>query len=81
MCPLQFVAITGLPVIASNWSGHVDFLSEKDSILLGGELKQVPKSVVWKDIIVEQSQWFVANENQTYKALNYTFEEYKTCKK
>ena len=78
--PLLEATMTGLPVIASNWSGHVDFLSEKDSILLGGELKQVPKSVVWKDIIVEQSQWFVANENQTYKALNYTFEEYKTCK-
>ena len=78
--PLLEATMTGLPVIASNWSGHVDFLSEKDSILLGGELKQVPKSVVWKDIIVEQSQWFVVNENQTYKALNYTFEEYKTCK-
>jgi hypothetical protein len=29
---------------------------------------------VWENIIIEQSQWFEVNENQTYKMLNYVFE-------
>ena len=41
---------------------------------MGGELKQVPKSVVWKDIIIGQSQWFITNEIQAKKALIYAVE-------
>jgi len=72
--PFLEATMTGLPVIASGWSGQLDFLSDIDSLLLGGELKQVPKSQVWKDIIIAESQWFNVNEQQTYKALNYSFE-------
>ena len=42
--PLLEATMTGLPVIASGWSGQLDFLSNTDSMLLGGELVQVPKS-------------------------------------
>jgi glycosyltransferase involved in cell wall biosynthesis len=79
--PLLEATMTGLPVITTNWSGQVDFLSEKDSMLLGGELVQVPKSMVWKDIIVPESQWFNVNETQAYKSLNYCFQNYDEVKK
>jgi glycosyltransferase involved in cell wall biosynthesis len=72
--PLLEATMTGLPVMTSNWSGHIDFLDTEDSILLGGELQKVPKSVVWKDIIVSESEWFVVDENQAYKAFNHSFE-------
>ena len=72
--PLLEATMTGLPVIASGWSGQMDFLSETDSMLLGGELVQVPKSMVWKDIIIAESQWFNVNEQQTYKAMNHSFQ-------
>jgi len=78
--PLQEATMTGLPVIASAWSGHLDFLSEKNSMLLAGELKSVPKSMVWKDIIIKESNWFYVNEQQTYKAMNYCFEHYGEAK-
>ena len=78
--PMQEATMVGLPVIASGWSGQVDFLSEKDSMLLGGELKQVPKSQVWKDIIIPASQWFNVNEQQAYKAMNYCFKNYDEVK-
>ena len=71
--PLLEATMTGLPVVASAWSGHVDFLSEVDSILLGGTLNKVPESQVWENIIITDSQWFSVNEQQTYKALNYVF--------
>jgi len=78
--PLLEATMTGLPVIASGWSGQMDFLSQTDSILIGGELKQVPKSQVWKDIIIPESQWFNVNEQQAYKAMNYCFEKYNEVK-
>jgi glycosyltransferase involved in cell wall biosynthesis len=78
--PLLEATMTGLPVIASGWSGQIDFLSPTNSLLLGGELKQIPKSMVWKDIIIPESQWFNVNETQAYKSMNYCFEKYDEVK-
>ena len=78
--PLLEASMVGLPVIASGWSGQLDFLSQTDSMLLGGELVKVPKSQIWKDIIIEESQWFNVNETQAYKAMNYCFENYDDIK-
>ena len=79
--PLLEATMVGLPVIASAWSGQVDFLSPNNSLLLGGALKQVPKSQHWKDIIIPESQWFNVNETQAYKSMNYCFENYDDVKK
>ena len=78
--PLLEATMVGLPVIASAWSGQMDFLSSTDSMLLGGELVQVPKSQVWKDIIISESQWFNVNEQQAYKAMNHCFSNYDEVK-
>jgi len=78
--PLLEASMCGLPVISSGWSGQMDFLSETDSMLLGGELVQVPKSQVWKDIVIPESQWFNVNEQQAYKAMNYCFTNYDEVK-
>jgi glycosyltransferase involved in cell wall biosynthesis len=78
--PLLEATMVGLPVIASNWSGHLDFLDGENSILLPGELQQVPKVQVWKDILIEQSQWFVVDELQVHKALTYAFENINEVK-
>jgi len=79
--PMLEATMVGLPVICSGWSGQLDFLSQDDSMLLGGELKQVPKSQVWKDIIIPESQWFNVNEQQAYRAMNYCFSSYDDVKK
>ena len=78
--PLLEATMTGLPIITSNWSGHVDFLDDEKCLLLSGKLQQVPKSMVWKDIIIEESKWFVADESEVYKTLNYSFVEYDKLK-
>jgi len=71
--PLLEATMVGLPVIASNWSGHIDFLSNKLSSLVDGELVKVSKSVVWEDIIIPESQWFVINEHSAFENLKYAF--------
>jgi glycosyltransferase involved in cell wall biosynthesis len=78
--PLLEATMVGLPVIASAWSGQMDFLSSTDSMLLGGELVSVPKSQHWKDIIIPESQWFNVNEQQAYKAMNHCFSNYDEVK-
>ena len=78
--PLLEASMVGLPVITSGWSGQMDFLSQTDSMLLGGELKEVPKSQHWKDILIPESQWFNVNETQAYKAMNHCFTNYDEVK-
>ena len=78
--PMLEASMVGLPVIASGWSGQMDFLSQDDSLLLGGEMVQVPQSQHWKDIIIPESQWFNVNEQQAYKAMNYCFTNYDEVK-
>ena len=78
--PLLEATMVGLPVIASGWSGQLDFLDKEKSMLIGGKLDKVPNSVLWKDIIVEGSEWFYADENQLYKALNHVFNNYDEVK-
>ena len=60
--PMLEASCCDLPVIASKWSGHLDFLTDSESMLIDGFLKPVPKSVLWKPIIVEPSKWFDVNE-------------------
>ena len=59
----------------------MDFLSSTDSMLLGGELVNVPESQHWENIIIPESKWFNVNEQQAYKAMNYCFENYDEVKK
>ena len=78
--PLLEASMTGLPIMTSGWSGHVDFLNPEDALLLGGELVDVPKSQLWKDIIIEGSKWFNVNENAAYNGFQHLYNEYKLCK-
>jgi len=55
--PLLEFGITGKPILASNWSGHLDFLSEH-GLLLQGQLQPVHKSAQWEKVIIEGSSWY-----------------------
>ena len=73
--PLLEASVSGKPVIATNFSGHIDFL--KHSILLPGNVQQVHKSAVWKDVITAESGWFYVDKNYARKILRDTFKHYK----
>jgi len=75
--PLLEFSITGKPVIASNWSGHVDFLSEY-GIMLAGKLETVHESAVWDKVILKESQWFYADPNYASRVLKEIHKNYKT---
>ena len=63
-------------MIASNWSGHIDFLTPH-STLLPGEVKEVHQSAQWKDVIIKGSKWFYVNYGYASKVLKEVFKNYK----
>ena len=71
--PFLEASMVGLPIIAPAWSGHIDFLDAKHTLLLEGKLEQVPQSAVWKDIIIPESKWFVIDEQHAYLTLKFAF--------
>ena len=74
--PLLEAAITGKPVITTNWSGHIDFIKPDYNILIGGELKNVHESAA-NDWIRKDSQWFNINTDIAGRALKDMFKHYK----
>jgi len=78
--PLAEATCCDLPVIATGWSGQLDFLNEKQSTFIAGELKPVPKSMIWKPILVEPSKWFCADEGDIIRKLRFFKKNHKTLK-
>ena len=74
--PLAEAAITGKPLIVSNWSGHVDFINKDYNILIGGELKNVHKSAA-NPFLLKESQWFSINTDIAGRAMKDVFKKYK----
>jgi len=65
------------PVIASNWSGHLDFLNPEFASLIPGELKPVHESAIQDRLIIKDSKWFAADVNFTTLLLKDYVNSYK----
>ena len=75
--PLLEFSLTGKPIIASGWSGQIDFLDREKAVLIGGQLENVHKSAAVKDMILEQAQWFAPNDAEVGKAFKLVNKKYK----
>jgi glycosyltransferase involved in cell wall biosynthesis len=76
--PLAEAALTSKPILASNWSGHLDFLSSETSVLLEGQLTNVHPSAQWKGVINEGSQWFAVDYSKASGYMKDVFKNYKS---
>ena len=74
--PLLEACISGKPIIASAWSGHLDFLHPSFNFLVGGKLEEVHPSVVnkWN---IEGSKWFKIDHQQASGVLKSVYKTYK----
>lgn len=75
--PLLEFTMTGKPIIASNWSGHKDFLPMDKAIMVGGKLTEVDDSVI-DSFIIKNSKWFTANYNEVIEVLKIVKRDYET---
>lgn len=78
--PLLEFTVTGKPVIASGWSGQVDFLDKDLSLLVGGTLENVHPSAVTEKMILAESKWFKPDDMQVgtaYKSVVQNYNKHK----
>ena len=74
--PLLEASLSEKPVIAPNWGGQVDFLNDKDAILLPGSLNEVKRGSFPDAMYVDGSKWFTVNYNYASKILRDVFDNY-----
>jgi hypothetical protein len=61
--PLLEFSLINKPIIASGWSGHLDFLNKDYVALCGGKVNPIDKSSQVKGILIEGSKWFDVDHN------------------
>jgi len=76
--PLLEATVSEKPVIASAWSGQLDFLHPKYSTLLPGQLKEVHRSAMWKGVINGGTQWFYVDYQMAEKVLRDVYTSYES---
>lgn len=75
--PLLEASVSQKPVIASNYSGHIDFLHPEMSVLLPGKVTQIHPSAVIKDMLIPESGWFTVDYNKASEVLEDVYKNYK----
>ena len=75
--PLIEATLSQKPVIASNYSGHLDFLDSEMSVLLPGQINKIHSSAVVKNLLVEGSEWFTVDYKTASTILDNVYRNYK----
>jgi hypothetical protein len=75
--PLLEFTISKKLVVATDWSGHKDFLNSKFSYLISGEIKQIDSSAVVDKMILKEAGWFSPNEGDIGKMWIDVYSNYK----
>ena len=85
--PIFEAAYSGMPVVATDWSGHLDFLvadfeegkktkRKKLFARVDYDLQEIPKHVVWEDILIEGSMWAVPKEHSLKRQMRNVYANY-----
>ena len=74
--PLLEFSLLNKPIIASGWSGHLDFLVKDYVALCGGKINPIDRSAQVKGMLIESSQWFDIDHNYINHFLNEVFNNY-----
>ena len=79
--PMLEASCCGLPVIASKWSGQMDFLNDKESLMINGHLGEIPDSQVWEPIVVKPGQWYNVNEADVIRKFRIFHKKFRIINK
>ncbi len=75
--PLAEAGTSQKPIIAPNWSGHVDFL--KHALTLPGTLTQVHPSASWDGVILREARWMTVNYGTVIACMRDVVDNYDKC--
>ena len=73
--PMAEFTLTGKPIIASGWSGQMDFLPAEHAVLLEGSLTQVDDSAA-DQFIMKEAQWFTVNYSNAANKIYDVYNKY-----
>jgi len=90
--PLFEAAYNGLPVLAPDWSGHLDFLykpTEKDGKIrkkahfakVDYDLSPIQKEVVWDGVLIKDSMWCFPKQGSYKMKLREMYKDHGRFKK
>lgn len=91
--PIFEAAYNALPVLAPDWSGHVDFLFKPAENKQGKirnrphfakvdyNIKPIPKEVVWDGVLIKDSMWCYPKQGSYKMRLREIYKEYGRFKK
>ena len=75
--PMAEFTLTGKPIIASGWSGQLDFLPPEHSVLLEGSLTPVHESAA-DQFCMKEAQWFSVNYSNAANKIYDVYKNYDT---
>ena len=92
--PIFEAAYSGLPIVATDWSAHTEFLeseykNKKNSksrmkklfAKVDFDLSEIEKQVVWEDVLVEGSRWAYPKRDSFKRQLRNVKDNYQTYAK
>ena len=71
--PALEASLCGLPILITNWSGHLDFLDKKHASLISGEF--VPVGIT-NEIFTKNSQWIQVSEQESAMSMKDIYSNY-----
>ena len=77
--PIFEAAYSGLPVVATGWSGHLDFLVDEEGkeqfYNVAFDLQPVQDKVVWENVIIKESMWAYPREQSAKRQMRLCYEQ------
>ena len=73
--PMAEFTLTGKPIIASGWSGQMDFLPTEHAVLLEGSLTAVDESAA-DQFCMKEAQWFTVNYSNAANKIYDVYNKY-----
>jgi ADP-heptose:LPS heptosyltransferase/glycosyltransferase involved in cell wall biosynthesis len=74
--PLLEAAACELPIIATNWSGHLDFLNKGKFSAVKFEMKEIPPPAVWPGVMDKGFGWAEVTEDDAKHRLKKMVDSY-----
>jgi glycosyltransferase involved in cell wall biosynthesis len=79
--PLFEAAYSGLPVVATGWSGQMDFLVDEKGqehfYNVAYDISPVPDEVVWDGVLIKESMWAYPREQSAKQQMRKCYEDNK----
>ena len=77
--PIWEAAYSGLPVVATGWSGHLDFLVDEEGrehfYNVAFDLQPVQQEVVWNGVLIKESMWAYAREQSAKEKMRLCYNQ------